>query len=153
MNSKIKRCAIAASLSLMAWSGSSTAAGDTYYRWNDASGNPVNSDRPPPAGVEYDVVTTKTNTMVSPEVEDDIGSQSANPGRANPAERQGTPTKRLVIEKNPEACSAAKQNLQTLNTYARVRMPDANGNYRYLNEDEKASEREQAQAAIDLNCE
>jgi hypothetical protein len=77
VNLRIRRCAIAATLSLMACSGSSIGASDTYYRWNDASGNPVNSDRPPPVGVEYDVITT--NTIVPAEVEDDIGAQSANP--------------------------------------------------------------------------
>jgi len=153
VNSRMKCCAIAATLSLMAWSGSSIGAGDTYYRWNDASGNPVNSDRPPPAGVEYDVITTNTNTMVSAEAEDDMGSQGANPDPTNLAGSQGSPTKRMVIEKNPEACSAAKQNLETLNTHARIRMPDGNGSYRFLNEEEKAAERAQAEAAIAQNCE
>lgn len=153
MNLRIRRCAIAATLSLMACSGSSIGASDTYYRWNDASGNPVNSDRPPPVGVEYDVITTNTNTMVPAEVEDDIGAQSTNPDPTNLAENQGNPTKRMVIEKNPEACSAAKQNLETLNTHARIRKPDGNGSYRFLNEEEKASEREHAESAIALNCE
>ena len=31
-----------------------------YYKWTDARGNPQHSDRPPPAGVEYEFVSTDT---------------------------------------------------------------------------------------------
>lgn len=153
MNSKMKCCAIAATLSLMAWSGSSTGAGDTYYRWNDASGNPVNSDRPPPAGIEYDVITTNTNTMVDERADQPEFPQDVSTSQADSGEQQGISAKRMVIEKNPEACEVAKQNLETLNTHARIRMPDGNGSYRFLNEEEKAAERAQAEAAIAQNCE
>ena len=150
MNSKIRSCSTSAALMLLALAGSPASAGDTYYRWIDSSGTPVNSDRPPPAGVEYDVITKSTNTMVSPTTNQTGDSQGASP--VGSADQQALSTPRMIIEKNPEACAIAQQNLETLNSYARIRMPDADGNYRYLNEEEKAAEREQAQAAISLNC-
>ena len=153
MNSKIRRCAIAATLSLMAWSGSSIGAGDTYYRWNDASGNPVNSDRPPPAGVEYDVVTTRTNTMVDERADQPETPQGGSSRTGNTVDQQNRPVPLMEFEKDPQACAIAKQNLETLNTHARIRMPDADGNFRYLNEDEKANARIEAEAAISQNCE
>ena len=153
MNSKIRRCAIAASLSLMAWSGSSIAAGDTYYRWNDASGNQVNSDRPPPAGVDYDIITTKTNTTVD-ERTDQPEPPPVGGGRTdNTADQQNTPVPRMEFQKDPEACAVAKKNLETLKTHVRIRMPDEDGNLRYLNMDEKATARTQAETAITQNCE
>ena len=153
MNSKIRRCAIAATLSLMACSGSSIGAGDTYYRWNDASGNQVNSDRPPPAGVEYDVVTTRTNTMVDERADQPETPQGRSSSTGNTVDQQNRPVPLMEFEKDPEACAIAKQNLETLNTHARIRMPDDDGNFRYLNEDEKKNARIEAEAAISQNCE
>lgn len=153
MNLRIRRCAIAVTLSMIACSGSSIGASETYYRWNDASGNPVNSDRPPPVGVQYDVVTTNTNTMVD-ERTDQPDSPQGEAGRTgNTANQQNTSVPLMEFEKDPEACAIAKQNLETLNTHARIRMPDDDGNFRYLNEDEKANARTEAETAITLNCE
>jgi hypothetical protein len=149
----MKCCAIAATLSLMAWSGSSTGAGDTYYRWNDASGNPVNSDRPPPAGIEYDVITTNTNTRVDERADQRETPQSGSSGTDGTADQQNMPVPLMEFEKDPKACAIAQQNLETLNAHARIRMPDEDGNFRYLNEEEKANARIEAEAAISQNCE
>ena len=153
MNSRIRRCAIAATLSLMAWSGSSIGAGETYYRWNDTSGNPVNSDRPPPAGVKYDVITTNTNTMVDEPADQPDSPQAGVRRTENNANQQSTSVPLMEFVKDPKACAIAKQNLETLNTHARIRMPDDDGNFRYLNEDEKANARAEAETAITRNCE
>jgi hypothetical protein len=151
VNSKIRRCAIAASLSLMTLPGSTLVAGDTYYRWNDASGNPVNSDRPPEAGVEYDVITTNTNLK-----------RRANPMEDFPQVENSSLNKKLegdtpsaqapVAKKDPEACNQARLNLETLTTSARIRVSDGKGNYRYLNEDEKQTQRNNAEAVIAKDC-
>ncbi len=37
------------------------AAGEVYYRWVDERGNPTHSDRPPPKGIDYEVITTGSN--------------------------------------------------------------------------------------------
>lgn len=153
MNSKIRRCAIAASLSLLALSGSSIWASETYYRWKDASGNPVNSDRPPPTGVEYDVITTNTNTRVDQREYQPESPQGGSGRAGNTADQQNAAVPLMEFVKDPEACAIAKQNLETLNTHARIRMPDADGNFRYLNEEEKANARTEAEAAISQNCE
>lgn len=142
-------CGAAATLIVLALSGPGASASETYYRWTDASGTRVNSDRPPPAGIQYDVITTETNTTVPSQADE----QGAAPGNNASPEPQNAPGRHLVIEKNPEACAVAKTNLDALNTHARIRMADGEGSFRYLNEDEKANERAQAEAAIAQNCE
>ena len=64
-----------------------------------------------------------------------------------------TPTAQTpVTTKNPEACKQARLNLETLTTSARIRVADGNGNYRYLNEDEKETQRNNAEAVIARDC-
>jgi len=58
-----------------------------------------------------------------------------------------------IIKKNPEYCEAAKKNLETLSMHGRIRLSDADGNIRYLNEDEKAEQLATAQAIIAQHCE
>jgi len=136
----------------MACSGSSIGASETYYRWNDASGNPVNSDRPPPVGVEYDVITTNTSLKRRENSMDD--APSAESSALNSKLEGETPTAQTpVTTKNPEACKQARLNLETLTTSARIRVADGNGNYRYLNEDEKETQRNNAEAVIARDCE
>jgi len=137
---------------ILALSGHPASASETYYRWVAEDGTPVSSDRPPPPGVKYEVITTETNTSVPVAAEEpDIAGASGN-GSATESGDGAASQPRIVAEKNPEACSIAKQNLETLNTHARIRMPDGEGSYRYLNEDEKAAQRAQAEAAIKQNC-
>ena len=58
-----------------------------------------------------------------------------------------------MIEKNPEFCQRARENLETLNTAARIRMRDEDGELRYINEEEKEEQRQRAREAIATHCE
>lgn len=58
----------------------------------------------------------------------------------------------VAAKKDPEACKQARLNLETLTTSARIRVADGNGNYRYLNEDEKQTQRNNAEAIIARDC-
>jgi hypothetical protein len=149
LNTLTKTCS-ATALLILALSGQPAGASETYYRWIGEDGTPVNSDRPPPAGVKYERITTETNTNVADSP--DESEQVEGGETATKADRGGSYLPRIVVEKDPEACKIARQNLETLNTHARIRMPDGDGNYRYLNEDEKAAQRAQAEAAIKQNC-
>lgn len=123
-------------------------AGQSVYRWIDQQGNTVVSDRPPPVGVEYEMVNLQGNMMN--QVDNPIPAPA--PGIASddePDEQAPQPG----IPKNPQYCSQAKQNLSNLNTFARIRIQGADGEYRYLTEEEKEDQRRQAQDAIDAYCE
>lgn len=129
-----------------------TAAESTYYRWIDETGTPVNSDRPPPPGIQYDEIRTRTNETVEGATAPDQSSAGSDETQTTPSQ-QPTQTAAAESTKDPEACAAARGNLETLNSYARIRVPDGNGSFRFLNEEEKTQQREHAQAAIAHYCE
>ena len=130
------------------------SADQSYYRWLDPQGNPVNSDRPPPPGTDYEIVTMKGSVSVSSDRSDSSGrALDTAPKADQPEDRAADSLPRMEVVKNPEACEAARKNLETLNSYARIRIPDGQGNYRFISEEEKNAEREKAQAVIDQNCE
>ncbi len=153
MNPTKRTCSAAAALVLLILSGISAEAGENYYRWLDAQNNPVNSDRPPPAGIDYETIATSTNRSVPETAGEENSAPGATPTQTSEPGQEDAPAQRFAVIKNPEACTAAQQNLETLNTYARVRMPDGQGSFRFLNEEEKATERSQAEATIKQNCE
>ena len=130
---------------------SATARAETYYRWKDERGQPVHSDRPPPKGVNYEVVST-SSTLVRP-VEGDTG---AVPKKVTPTvsnDFEPVETKKVTVEKNPEHCARARENLATLNSSARIRLRNDQGEYRYLDEEEKEAQRQQALDTIEVHCE
>lgn len=126
------------------------AAGQSVYRWIDQQGNTVVSDRPPPVGVKYEVVNLQGNMMN--QVDDPIPAPSPAMGAAG-GEAPAAGTRQPGMPKNPQYCNQAKQNLSNLNTFARIRIQGADGEYRYLTEEEKDDQRRQAQDAINAYCE
>ncbi|MEM8660361.1 MAG: hypothetical protein AAGF35_05705, partial [Pseudomonadota bacterium] len=103
-------------------------------------------------GIEYDVIRTRTNETVESAAPVDDAMNSAEPEQELPTQ-QTAQTAVAESTLDPEACSAARGNLETLNSYARIRVPDGNGSFRFLNEEEKTQQREHALAAIDHYCE
>jgi hypothetical protein len=154
LNPKKLSSAVATAVVLISLSGLAGAAGGTYYRWVDASGTEVNSDRPPPAGIEYETVSTTTNLLQPGKTQEAPATGEApstlpaeEKSAAAPASSTGS-----IIKKNPEYCEAARKNLETLSTHARIRLSDADGNIRYIDEKEKAEQRATAEAIIAQHC-
>ena len=151
MKSVLQPCIGAAAALLLAVS-SLPASSETYYRWINERGYPVHSDRPPPAGTEYEVVSTGTNLMrrvepdegaVPPEVEPRVGNEFQP---VKPREQTE------VIKKNPEYCQRARDNLEALETASRIRVRDEQGELRYLDEEEKEARKQEARDAIAIHC-
>lgn len=136
---------------LLTLSGISAGAGGTYYRWTDASGTLVNSDRPPPAGVEYEVISTTTNRMYV-EVAEDASPEPNGEAAADNKVEAAKPPKQPRYKKDPESCANAMKNLEILQSRARIRVADGNGNYRYVGQEEKEAEIAKAEAIIAKNC-
>jgi len=143
-------CAIFLTTTILTLFSLSTYAGETYYRWTDDQGNPVHSDRPPPKGVDYEVVSTGSSLVRPVESEEGIVPLEAEPRVGNEFEK--VDTQETKIEKNPAYCQRARDNLNSLDTSARVRLRNDQGEYRYLNEEEKAIQRQQAIDAIAIHC-
>ena len=129
-------------------------ASDTVYRWKDDRGNLVVSDRPPEdSRIEYDAVhmgpnaMTRTLTRPGPAAPSPAGTSRLEAD----TEKAGDRVTR--VEKDPEICRTARDNLQTLDTFARIRTKDEDGEYYYLSEEEKEAQREQARELIRVHCE
>ena len=127
------------------------SASQVVYRWKDAQGNQVNSDRPPPAGVEYETISGTSNFMYPEAAEQERPADEEKPAATQQPEVAKSQT-RPMLEKNPEYCDQARKNLEVLSTRARIRVPDGNGSYRYIDEDEKAEQRATAEAIIAQHC-
>lgn len=142
----------AVALSLLTLTAVSASAGDTYYRWIDQSGTEVNSDRPPPAGTDYERISSSTSRIRPGGPENAPAAATTQTGTEHKSTHPENTTE-PKFEKDPKQCATAMKNLDALNTYARIRVPDENGNYRYINEEEKAAQRATAEAVMKQHCE
>jgi Domain of unknown function (DUF4124) len=142
-----------------------TAQADSaYYRWVDESGNPVISDRAPPPGTPYDEVSGGRPISGSGQ---DFGPGSEAPAEppaaalSAPKETAKDPKyqwhepepeiQKVAFEKDPEKCQQAKDIIQTLDSFARIRATDQDG--RYLTPEEKETRRAQANKSVERFCE
>jgi hypothetical protein len=134
--------------------GSALSAEIGYYKWTDKEGNPHHSDRPPPPGVEFTFVGTKSGLRrhVTAEESRDA-AQPATPVSRSPTKAgQKAGDQTAAIEKDPALCDQAKANLDTLDSSARVRIRDADGGIRYLTEKEKDLQRKKANDLAAAHC-
>ncbi len=127
-------------------------AGDTVYRWLDQRGNPVHSDRPPPTGTPYEVISSGSSLKRVVKAEEGAVPAEIKPRAGNKFEPVDTKEKEERYEKNPELCALAKSNLETLESAARVRLRDENGEMAYLSEEQKADQVERARQMIKVHC-
>ena len=132
----------------IAWSAPGLAS-STHYKWINERGEPVYSDRPPPKGVDYEVVSTQSSfkRIVS-------GDEGAVPLETesrvgNEFDQVNTQQK---SKKNPELCQRAKTNLEALTTSDQVKVRNAQGEVRTLSPEEMEVERQTARAQIDVYC-
>ncbi len=126
-----------------------------YYKWNDARGNPHHSDRPPPAGVEYEFISTETGLTRRVSAEESRAAARNTGAASMPPPAVDAPNaaeEQAQIEKNPELCDQARANLDTLNSKARVRIRDQDGTIRYLTPEEKEAQRQKARDLMAVHC-
>lgn len=133
------------------FSSFANGAGQVVYRWKDDRGNQVNSDRPPPKGIDYEVVST-TSSMVRPvDAEEGAVPAKVTPSPGNQFEPvESSPPK---IEKNPEYCERAQENLAALDSKVRIQMRNEQGEVYFLTEEEREVQRQKALDSIAVNCE
>jgi hypothetical protein len=142
------------SLLLLVLSGAASTAmaeGKTHYRWQDERGNPVHSDRPPPAGIEYEVISTGSTLVRKVPANEGAVPAVAKPSIDNKFEQVET-DRTDALKKNPEYCARAQENLRTLNTAARIRVRNDKGELYFLDEEQKQIRRDQAEVTIETHC-
>jgi hypothetical protein len=127
-------------------------AGEVVYRWKDAEGNQVNSDRPPPEGIKYETISTSSSMVHTVDPEGSAAPSTAKPAAGKEASTT-TVAKAPAPQKNPEYCELGRNNLAQLDTHARIQMRNEKGEVYFLNEEEKAVERKKAMDTIKAYCE
>ena len=115
-------------------------ADETYYRWLDAQGETIISDRPPAPGVDYEIVSTRStfSQTVSGEGE---------------AEEEPVEEATVGNQADAEWCRIAKENLETLKTTKRVTMRDDNGELKLLSKEEQDEQIAFTQEQVNAYCE
>ncbi len=150
MKPAVQTCIYTMLAAVLALGSLNASAGKTHYRWIDERGNPVHSDRPPPKGVDYEVISTGTSLKRSVEADEGAVPLEIEPRVGNEFEQQRTTPQ--TVEKNPEFCQRARDNLNSLDTAPRIRMRNEQGEYYYLSDEERAAERKKAIDAIEVHC-
>ncbi len=119
------------------------SAPDKVYKWTDEKGQVHYSERPP-LGTQAEAIKPETGH-----------SEPVNYSLA--VDEKAKEEKKAEAEKtslkDPERCKSARQNLDTLKTYARIRIKGDDGEYRYLTPDEKQQKTNEATKAIEESCE
>jgi hypothetical protein len=129
------------------------------YRWVDANGNPVLSDRPPETGIPYTEVGVDTGFRRYPKPiadeksEPAIQAQASGPPSSMVASANDERSKQIaVVEPQPELCEQAKDNIFKLETFPRMRVRDDDGEVRFMLDDERIEQLTKAQAVRDAHC-
>jgi hypothetical protein len=137
---------------IVAGSSVESPADANYYRWQDPEGNPIHSDRPPPAGIDYEVVSTESTFSraiaaqegaVPLDLDSTIDSEFAQNASANSGKYQ----------QDPALCEIARTNLDLLTNSEKVKTRNAAGEVRYLTPEEMEVGRQTATAQISVYCE
>jgi hypothetical protein len=120
-----------------------------YYQWRDSQGVLINSDQPPPEGVEYEVLSTLP--AFGPARGAEAEASEDRPADDNLS--AVSPEEALQANKNPELCQRARQDLQILTESEQVKMRDSQGEERLMTPEEIIVERQKAMAEVSVYCE
>jgi hypothetical protein len=134
----------AAMLLLVATGSIESVADNNQYRWENSRGEAVFSDRPPPNGIDYEVVGSQStlNRVVSED-------EGADPLGVNPVDNSDK-------ERNAEnlaLCEGAKMNLAALAGTNKVSVRNDQGEVVELSPEGREIARQTAEAKIDIYCE
>ncbi|MES2824085.1 MAG: DUF4124 domain-containing protein [Pseudomonadota bacterium] len=116
------------------------AMADKLYKWTDAKGVTHYSQHPA-ANVKNEVIIPKTGH--SDPVTPTASASTANTNSSAAAK---------ASLKDPERCANARKNLDTLKTFARIKVKEENGEFRYLTPDEQKQKIGEANKAIEESC-
>jgi Domain of unknown function (DUF4124) len=129
------------------------------FKWKDSNGRWVYSDQPPPSGVAGQAITAPAGNAANTQA----SSSEAKPkqtadDKALAAKRkeleagQAAKEKQDLVKKNQVACDETRGNLKTLQGDVRVTMTDANGERRFLSDQEKQTRSAAAQKDLAAHC-
>jgi Domain of unknown function (DUF4124) len=128
------------------------------FKWKDASGRWVYSDQPPPSSANIQTLNTPTPKPAALQTAA-VPSQKLNADDKSLAEKrkasdaaQESKEKQELTKKNQVACDQTRANLKSMQGDLRVTATDANGERRFLSEQEKQSRTAAAQKDLANHC-
>ena len=127
------------------------AGSNTYYQWRDERGTVHHSDKAPPKGVDYEVVSTDSGMKRIVNADEGVVPLETEPTVGN----EFKPIKKEPdnpAEQNPMLCERAQKDLETLTTSEQVAVRNDQGEVRYLQDQEIEVERFRAQKTIERHC-
>jgi len=122
----------------------SVAEKENHFRWVNDAGETVYSDRPPPAGVDYEIVSSKSGTTRSVTASEGAGQLSA-------AEQAAVDEAELARQV-AESCKKARANLAALAGDARIVVRTPDGEMKTLSPEEIELQRETARSQVEAYC-
>jgi hypothetical protein len=128
------------------------ASAQAYYRWINKEGNLQISDRPPPHGTEYEVVSPRNHTSRRVTAEQGVVLPTTE---SSTGDRFETQVLKPIMsqERNPELCRRARDNLFWLENRDRVRVRNEQGELVYLTPEQTEEQRQAALQVVDEHCE
>ncbi|MBV1959584.1 MAG: DUF4124 domain-containing protein [Pseudomonadales bacterium] len=129
-----------------------------YYQWLGADGKLNISDHRPEKGIRYQTIKKRVdrNSEYSSSEEADKLQKKVNQAEADEQKAAGAEKERTAKTANEKArksnCKNATEEFRVISESARVREVSADGEYRYLTDEEKAARGERAQANINKYC-
>ena len=146
------RSSFAATLLVLMTSGANPGMADNkHYRWIVDRGNPVFSDRAPPKGVDYEVVSAGSGLKRLVDAEEGAVPAEVEPRVGNEFEQVDTVAAKRS-KKNPELCERAGKNLEALTSSEQVKVRNDQGEVRLLTPEEMEVQRQTAKAQISVYC-
>lgn len=148
-----------------------TAVQAEIYKWRDKDGSIRYSDVPPPSNIKNESIGRKA-TKVSPPAESvpataanketavtnkdaaPLSKEEVAAKRAKEAEAQkkADEVKKAELKYRQESCNAARNNLRMYSNGGRIMTTDANGERRYLGDDDINKGKADAQRDVEKFC-
>lgn len=133
---------------------SAAASAESVYKWTDKEGVTHFGDRQP-AGQQSESVDVKTGTSQSSgnraSATEQVKALNEKQAREQEQEKQSRAeeAQRKQQQKN---CEIARENLNTLNTYSRIKVQGEDGEQRYLTPEEITERKARFQKVVDDSC-
>lgn len=112
------------------------------YKWVDENGV-TNFGEHPPKNANAQIIKPNTGHSEPVNYDTPATEQPAAPVQAEEPQ---------ASLKSPDRCEIAQRNLKTLQNFGRVRVPNEDGSFHYLTEEEQQERLKETQQAIDESC-
>jgi hypothetical protein len=122
-----------------------------YYRWLDDEGQPHFTQKPPTDRPSQFIKTGSGHSRddVEPPYPAEVPAKRAD---SAPKDKDAPEQFQVLPDKDPKRCMEARKALENFSRGQRLRVKDENGEYRLLDTEEKAEQKDRARELIDIYC-